>query len=107
MSRGTITTLDFVISVLREHEKDLTELSDKLEEIITSASGQNMKKDVDQIQSILNELEQKVLSLDQKIESRTSSIEDLLKQLMGQVLIQNQNLNLLIEVMKNNRQRET
>ena len=100
MSKGTLTTLDFVISVLREHEKDLALLSEKLEVILSSVSGEGVKEDLGEIQSTLNELKQKILVLDQKVTaSSDSSIEVLLKQLVSQLSIQNQSLNLLVEAM--------
>lgn len=101
MSKGTLTTLDFVISVLREHEKEMTLLSEKLETILSSVSGEGVKKDMGEIQSTLNEIKQKILVLDQKVTASSKpSLEALLKQLVSQLSTQNQNLNLLIEAMK-------
>jgi len=101
MSERTLTTLDFVISVLREHEKDLTILSDKLEDVLNSVSGKGMKKDVGKIQSALKEIKKKIHVLDQKVTAmNNSSVETLLNQLLNQVSIQNKNLSLLIEAMK-------
>ena len=96
-----MTTLDFVISVLREHENELTALSEKLEDVLSSVSGEDVKEDMGEIQFTLNELKQKILLLDQKFSaSSNSSIEILLKQLVGQISIQNQSLNQLVEAMK-------
>ena len=93
MSKGTLSTLDFVISVLREHERDLTELGDKLEEVLSISIG-GMKKDLDEIRSILNELNQKIGTLNSPL------IETLLSQLVNQVTLQNQTIKLLIDGMK-------
>ena len=78
MSERTLTTLDFVISVLREHEKGLTALSEKLEETLSRVSGVSAKKNMDDIQSI----------------------EILLERLVEQVSIQNQNFDSLIKMMR-------
>ena len=103
MSKGTLSTLDFVIGVLREHEKELTELSDKLEEIIADVSGHRLKKDMDEIQSAIEGLGQKIQVLEQNIivtGSLNSTIEVTIKQLVEQTSIQNQSIKLFIEAMK-------
>lgn len=101
MSKGTLTTLDFVISVLREHEKELIVLSEKLTTIIKSASGKGVKKDITAIQAILNELRQQIHTLDQRVMTiNNSTTEMLLKQVVSQITLQNQSLNLMIETMK-------
>ncbi len=101
MNKGTLTTLDFVISVLREHEKEMTLLSDKLEGVLSRVSGENLGEDVTEIHTALNDLKQKIVALDQKLESSSnSSMEALLKQLTRLVSDQNQNLSLLVEAIK-------
>lgn len=103
MSKGTLTTLDFVIGVLREHEKELTELSDRLEDVLLSVSNQTLEKGMGDIRSTVNEMEQKINLLGQNIESSSSlnsSIEITLKQLIKQISLQNQSFSILIESLK-------
>lgn len=101
MSKGTLTTLDFVIGVLREHEKELNDFSDKLEEMVKDVSGKNLKKDMEQIEFNLDELKQKIVIMDKKMPiSNGSDMEVLLQQLLDQISIQNQNMNILIEETK-------
>ena len=103
MSGGTLSTLDFVIGMLREHGEELTELSDKLEEIIADVYGHLLEKDMDEIQSAINGIGKKIQVLEQNniaTGSINSSIEVTIKQLVEQTLIHNQSIELLIEAMK-------
>ena len=102
MTEGTLTTLDFVISVLREHEKEMTQLSDKLEEVLSSASTDNLEKIMNEVYTALNDIKQKINTSNQKTKnSDNSSIENVLVKLVEQVTIQNQSLSLLLETMSN------
>jgi len=98
MNKGTLTTLDFVISVLREHEKEMTLLSDKLEELLDKFPSGNLNKDMGEIRSALNELRQTiVVSGKGSAGSGRSSIESLLEQLVRQVSAQTESVSLLVE----------
>jgi predicted nucleic acid-binding Zn-ribbon protein len=98
MSKGTLTTLDFIICVLREHEKELTQFGNKLEEIVKHVSGESLKKNIKQIEFDLGELRERMMAMDKKIPvSNGSDTEVLLRQLLSKLSIQNQNVNLLIE----------
>ena len=98
MNKGTLTTLDFVISVLREHEKEMTLLSDKLEELLDKFPSGNLNKDMGEIRSALNELRQTiVVSGKGSAGSGRSSIESLLEQLVRQVSAQTESISLLVE----------
>lgn len=102
MTEGTLTTLDFVISVLREHEKEMTQLSDKLEKVLSRASTGNLEKDMNEIKTVLNDIKQRIKTSNQKtVDSNTSSIENFLVKLVEQITIQNQSLSLLLETMSN------
>ena len=102
MNKGTLTTLDFVISVLREHEKEMTQLSDKLEEVLSSASTDNLEKIMNEVKAVLNDIKQRIKASNQKTkDSNISSIENFLVKLVEQVTIQNQSLSLLLETMSN------
>ena len=102
MNKGTLTTLDFVISILREHEKEMTLLSDKLEEVLSRISNENMEKDMNKIHVVLNDLKQKIIILDQKaVNPKNLTIELLLKELVKQISIQAQNITLLLETIRN------
>jgi chromosome segregation ATPase len=101
MSKGTLTTLDFVIGVLLEHEKELTEFSDRLERMLKYATGNSLKKDIEQIEFDLDELNQRITAMDKKIPvSNGSDTEDLLRQLLSKLSNQNQNMKLLGEETK-------
>ena len=100
MTEGTLTTLDFVISVLREHEKEMTQLSDKLEEVLNSASTDNLEKFMNEINAALKDIKQRLKASNQNTtDSNISSIENFLVKLVEQVTIQNQSLSLLLETM--------
>lgn len=102
MNKGTLTTLDFVISVLREHEKEMTLLSDKLEDVLSRVPSENIEKGMSEVHTVLKDIKERISTLDQKtINSNVSSIESLLEKLMKQVAIQNQSLSLLVETMRN------
>lgn len=90
MNKGTLTTLDFVISVLREHEKEMTSLSEKLEDAINRMSNNSEEKDTTDVHAVLKDLEEKV-----------SSIEGFLGELLKQTANQNENLSLMIKAMAN------
>ena len=100
MTEGTLTTLDFVISVLREHEKVMAQLSDKLEEVLSSTSTNNLEKFMNEINAALKDIKQKIKASNQKTkDSNISSIENFLVKLVEQVTIQNQSLSILLETM--------
>ena len=90
MNKGTLTTLDFVISVLREHEKEMTLLSERLEDALNRVSNNSGGKNATDTHNILKDLGERI-----------SSIENILEELLKQTASQNENLSLLIKAMGN------
>lgn len=90
MNNGTLTTLDFVISVLREHEKEMSLLSERLEEALNRVSNNSGGKDATDTHNVLKDLGERI-----------SSIESILEELLKQTASQNENLSLLIKAMGN------
>lgn len=90
MNKGTLTTLDFVISVLREHEKEMTLLSERLEDALNRVSNNSGGKNATDTHNVLKDLGERI-----------SSIESILEELLKQTASQNENLSLLIKAMGN------
>ena len=102
MTKGTLSTLDFVISVLREHEKEMTQLSEKLEEVLNSASTNNLEPFMNEINTALNDIKQRLNAPNQNTaKPHNPPIDNVLVKLVEQITIQNQSLSLLLETMSN------
>ncbi|MHA2394758.1 MAG: hypothetical protein ACXAEX_22745 [Promethearchaeota archaeon] len=100
MSSDPMTALDFVISVLRQHENELNELSLRLEEMIKEITGKEVKNDLGKIQSNLTNIQKNLQELNKKVSSSESSdknLETIIEKIEGQT----QRFDILTESMKN------
>jgi len=73
MARDSLSTLDFIINVLREHEKELTELSERLEKTLTVVTGEDVKQALDELSDSVQVLSKAVERLLEKIDSQVDS----------------------------------
>lgn len=103
MERNSLTALDFVINVLREHERDLTSLSDRLDETLRSVSGKSVKKRLNEINSSLERLAGEVKDLKEKLvasEVIAVSSQEIVRSLEKQAALQRQNVERLSRVLR-------
>ena len=103
MERNSLTALDFVINVLREHERDLTSLSDRLDETLRSVSGKSVKKRLNEINSALERLAGEVKDLKEKLvasEVIAVSSQEIVRSLEKQAALQRQNVERLSRVLR-------
>lgn len=102
MNKGTITTLDFVISVLREHEKEMSTLCDKLDEVLEGTGNKGIHEDIGEVRVAVNNLKMEISNLDQKISgSGDKSVENLLTRLSEQVALLTKSLTMAVETLQN------
>jgi len=73
MARNSLSTLDFIINVLREHEKELTALSERLEKTLTVVTGEDVKRALDELSNSVQVLSKAVERLSEKIDSQVDS----------------------------------
>jgi len=73
MARDSLSTLDFIINVLREHEKELTELSERLEKTLTVVTGEDVKQALDELSDSVQVLSKAVERLLEKMGSQVDS----------------------------------
>jgi len=73
MSKNSLSALDFVINVLREHEKELTELSDRLENTLTVVKGEDVRRSLDELNSSVQILARTIEGLSERIDSRMTA----------------------------------
>lgn len=103
MEKNSLTALDFVISVLREHERDLTVLSDRLEETLKSVAGKGVRRSLTEISSSIEVLAKEVRGLRAKLaasEVIAVSTKEIIESLEKQTSIQNQNIRRLSKLLK-------
>lgn len=72
-AKNSLSALDFIINVLREHEKELTELSDRLENTLTIVTGDNVRHTLDELRSSVQVLSRATELLSEKIESQANA----------------------------------
>jgi len=73
MARNSLSALDFIVSVLREHEKELTELSERLEKTLTVVGGEYVKRALDELSNSMQILDKTLKRLSEKIDSEVDS----------------------------------
>ncbi len=73
-AKNSLSTLDFVISVLREHEKELTNLSEQLDNVLTKAGANNAKHVLDELCSSVKTMSRGLEVLSEKVDA-TSKID--------------------------------
>jgi archaellum component FlaC len=99
VSSDPMTALDFVISVLRQHESELNELSLRLEEMIKEITGKDVKNDLGKIQSNLKNIQKNLQELNKKASSSESSDKNL-KKIIEKIDSQTQRFDVLTESVK-------
>lgn len=72
MSNNSLSALDFVVSVLREHEKELTALSEQLETALVEVRGENLRRSLYELSNSVQSLSQAVGSLSERLDSQLS-----------------------------------
>ncbi len=95
--------MDFVINVLREHERDLTSLSDRLDETLQSVSGKGVKKRLGEISGSIERLAGEVKGLKEKLaasEAIAVSTKEIVRSLEKQAAMQRQNIERLSGVLR-------
>ncbi len=70
---NSLSTLDFIIKILQEHEKELTELSEHLEKTLTAVTGDNVKRALYELNNSIQVLAKTIEIISDKIDSQTSS----------------------------------
>jgi len=103
LERNSLTALDFVINVLREHERDLTSLSDHIDETMQSVSGKGMKKRLNDVNNSIENLTGEVKELKEKLvasEVIAISTEEIVRSLEKQAVIQRQNIKHLSSLLR-------
>jgi archaellum component FlaC len=103
LERNSLTALDFVINVLREHERDLTSLSDRLDETLQSVSGKGVKKRLGEINGSIERLAGEVKELKEKLvasEVIAVSTKEIVRSLEKQAAMQRQNIERLSGVLR-------
>lgn len=73
MARNSLSALDFIVSVLREHEKELTELSERLENTLALVKGENVRRALDELTNSVQALSKTIGSLCEKIGSQVDA----------------------------------
>lgn len=103
MERNSLTALDFVINVLREHERDLTSLSDHIDETLQSVSGKGVKKRLNDVNTSIENLTGEVKELKEKLvasEVIAISTEEIVRSLEKQAMIQRRNIKRLSSLLR-------
>ena len=103
MERNSLTALDFVINVLREHERDLTSLSDHIDETLQSVSGKGVKKRLNDVNTSIENLTGEVKELKEKLvasEVIAISTEEIVRSLEKQAVIQRRNIKRLSSLLR-------
>ena len=103
MERNSLTALDFVINVLREHERDLTSLSDHIDETLQSVSGKGVKKRLNDVNTSIENLTGEVKELREKLvasEVIAISTEEIVRSLEKQAVIQRRNIKRLSSLLR-------
>ena len=103
MEKNSLTALDFVINVLREHERDLTSLSDHIDETMHSVSGKGVKKRLNDINNSIENLTGEVKELKEKLvasEVIAISTEEIVRSLEKQAAIQRRNIKRLSSLLR-------
>ena len=73
MARNSLSALDFIVNVLREHEKELTELSERLENTLTVVTRENVKQALDELSNSLQVLSKTMESLSERVGSQVDA----------------------------------
>ena len=71
--KNSLSTLDFIINILQEHEKELTELSKNLENTLTSVTGDNVKQTLCELNSSIQVLAKTIEIMSEKIDSQSNA----------------------------------
>ncbi len=103
MERNSLTALDFVINVLREHERDLTSLSNRLDGTLKNVSGNGVKKRLGEINGSIERLAGEVKELKEKLvasEVIAVSTKEIVRSLEKQAAMQRQNIERLSGVLR-------
>ena len=81
MARDSLVTLDFVINVLREHEKELTELSERLENTLTVVNEENIKQTLNELNHSLQVLSKRIEGLRDENQRQKAQVNEILNKL--------------------------
>jgi len=73
MARNSLSALDFIINVLREHEKELADLSEKLENTLTVLRGEDLRRTLGELGNSVQVLSETIKSLSEKIDSQVNA----------------------------------
>lgn len=73
MAKNSLSALDFIINVLREHEKELTELSERLENTLAVVTGDSIKQTLNELSSSVQVLSQAIDILSEKVDSQSNA----------------------------------
>ncbi len=71
--KNSLSTLDFIINVLREHDKELTELSEHLKNTLTAVTGDNIKQTLCELNSSIQILAKTIEIVSEKIDSQSNA----------------------------------
>ena len=72
-NKNSLSALDFIINILLEHEKELTELSEHLENTLTAVTGDNTKQTLRELNSSIQVLAKTIEIVSEKIDSQSNS----------------------------------